>query len=56
MRSGLLKVLDQPATRQYVERLGAEVSKTTPEEVARRLQADLTTWVRIRKETGIKIE
>jgi tripartite-type tricarboxylate transporter receptor subunit TctC len=49
-------VLDQPGTRQSFERLGAEVVKSTPEEFARRLQADYTKWVRIRKETGIKVD
>jgi len=56
LREALLKVLAQPATRQNFERLGAEVRKTTPEEVAQRLQHDYEKWVRIRKETGIKIE
>ncbi|MGZ8267311.1 MAG: Bug family tripartite tricarboxylate transporter substrate binding protein, partial [Burkholderiales bacterium] len=56
LREALLKVLDQPATRQSFERLGAEVRKTTPEEVARRLQRDYEKWVRIRKDTGIKVD
>jgi tripartite-type tricarboxylate transporter receptor subunit TctC len=56
LREALLKVLDQPSTRQSFERLGAEVVKSTPEEFARRLQADYTKWVRIRKETGIKVD
>lgn len=56
LREALLKVLDQPNTRQNFERLGAEVSKTTPDEVARRLQDDLAKWIRIRKQTGIKVD
>jgi tripartite-type tricarboxylate transporter receptor subunit TctC len=56
LREALLKVLDQPATRQSFERLGAEVVKSAPEEFARRLQEDYTKWVRIRKETGIKVD
>lgn len=56
IRDALLKVLDQPSTRQSFERLGAEVSKTTPEEVAKRLQGDFDKWVRVRKQTGIKID
>ena len=56
LRDAVIKVLDRPATRQSFERLGAEVSKTTPEEVARRLQGDFDKWVRVRKQTGIKID
>jgi tripartite-type tricarboxylate transporter receptor subunit TctC len=56
LREALLKVLDQPSTRQNFERLGAEVVKSTPEEFARRLHEDYTKWVRIRKETGIKVD
>jgi tripartite-type tricarboxylate transporter receptor subunit TctC len=56
VRDALLKVLDQPTTRLSFERLGAEVVKSTPEEFTRRLQADYTKWVRIRKETGIKVD
>ena len=56
VREALLKVLDQPATRQSFERLGAEVVKSTPEEFARRVQNDYAKWTRIRKETGIKVD
>lgn len=56
VQDAVLKVLDQPATRQNFERLGAEVTKSTPEEFARRVQDDYAKWVRIRKETGIRLE
>ena len=38
LRAALLKVLDQPATRDTFTRLGADVIKSTPEEFARRVQ------------------
>jgi tripartite-type tricarboxylate transporter receptor subunit TctC len=56
LRDALNKVLDQPATRQSFERVGAEVRKTTPDEVAQRLKRDFDKWVRVRKATGIKVE
>ncbi len=56
VQSALLKVLDQPATRENFKRLGAEVPKSTPEEFARRLRDDYAKWIRIRKESGIKLE
>ena len=56
LRAALLKVLDQPATRDTFTRLGADVIKSTPEEFARRVQHDYAKWTRIRKETGIKLE
>ena len=56
LRDALNKVLDQAATRQSFERVGAEVRKTTPDEVARWLKRDYEKWVRIRKATGIKVD
>jgi tripartite-type tricarboxylate transporter receptor subunit TctC len=56
LRDALDKVLDQPATRQSFERVGAEVRKTTPGELAARLKRDYDKWVRVRKATGIKVE
>ena len=35
---------------------GAEVVANSPEEFTRRLREDYARWVRIRKETGIKID
>jgi len=40
----------------YTLRLGADVIKSTPEEFARRVQHDYAKWIRIRRETGIKLE
>jgi tripartite-type tricarboxylate transporter receptor subunit TctC len=56
LRDGVVTVLDQSRTRENFEKLGAEVIKSTPEEVVRRIQEDYAKWVRIRKETGIKID
>lgn len=56
LRDAVVRVIERPATRQSFERLGAEVSRTTPEEIAKRLQGDYDKWVRIRKQTGIKVE
>jgi tripartite-type tricarboxylate transporter receptor subunit TctC len=54
--AALLKVLDQPATRDTFNRLGAEVIKSTPEEVTRRISADLAKWKKVQQQTGIKID
>jgi hypothetical protein len=43
-------------TRQAFERMGAEVIKSTPEELMRRLTEDHARWARVRKQTGIRIE
>ena len=56
LREAVLKVLDEPRTRQAFEKLGAELVRSTPEDYARRLQDDLAKWTRVRKETGIKVE
>lgn len=56
LRDAVDAVIAQPRTREAFEKLGAEVNRTTPEEFTRRFQEDYARWVRIRKETGIKID
>ncbi len=56
VRDALLIVLDQPRTRQTFEKAGGEVIKSTPEDYLRRMQEEQARWVRIRKETGIRLE
>ena len=56
LRDAVVTVVAQPKVRETFEKLGAEVVKSTPEDFAKRLQADYTKWVRIRKETGIKVD
>lgn len=55
LRDGVLHVIAQPKVRDAFERLGAEVIQSSPEDFARRVKADYEKWVRIRKETGIKV-
>ena len=54
--TALLKVLDQPATRDAFSRLGAEVIKSTPEELTIRLAIDLAKWKKVQQQTGIKLD
>lgn len=56
LRDAVDAVIAQPRTREAFEKLGAEVVANSPEEFTRRLQEDYAKWVRIRKETGIRIE
>jgi len=56
LRDAVDTVIAQPRTREAFEKLGAEVVRNSPEEFTRRLQEDYARWVRIRKETGIKID
>jgi tripartite-type tricarboxylate transporter receptor subunit TctC len=56
VREALLAVLDQPRTRQTFEKAGGEVVKSTPEEYVRKMQEEQARYVRIRKETGIRLE
>ena len=56
LRDAVDAVIAQPRTRDAFEKLGAEVVSSSPEEFTRTLQQDTARWVRIRKETGIKIE
>jgi tripartite-type tricarboxylate transporter receptor subunit TctC len=54
--TALLKVLDQKTTRDAFNRLGAEVIKSTPEELSRRLGSDLAKWKKVQQQTGIKLD
>ena len=56
LRDAVDAVIAQPRTRDAFEKLGAEVVPGTAEEFTRRLQQDYARWVRIRKETGIRID
>jgi tripartite-type tricarboxylate transporter receptor subunit TctC len=56
LRDAISAVIAQQRTRDAFEKLGAEVVSNTAEDFTRRLQQDYARWVRIRKETGIKID
>jgi len=56
LRDAIDTVIAQPRTREAFEKLGAEVVSNSSEEFTRRLQEDYARWVRIRKETGIKMD
>ena len=55
LRDAVDAVIAQPRTREAFEKLGAEVVPNSAEEFTRTLQQDYARWVRIRKETGIRI-
>jgi tripartite-type tricarboxylate transporter receptor subunit TctC len=54
--TALLKVLDQPATRDAFNRMGAEVIKSTPEELSALIAGDLAKWKKVQQQTGIKLD
>ena len=54
--AALLKVLDQVSTRDAFTRLGADVIKSTPEELTKRMIADLAKWKKVQQQTGIKLD
>jgi tripartite-type tricarboxylate transporter receptor subunit TctC len=54
--TALLKVLDQPATRDAFTRLGADVIKSTPAELTKRMVTDLAKWKKVQQQTGIKLD
>jgi tripartite-type tricarboxylate transporter receptor subunit TctC len=56
LRDAVDTVIAQPRTREAFEKLGAEVVSNSPEDFTRRLRDDYARWVRIRKETGIRID
>lgn len=56
LRDAVDTVIAQPRTREAFEKLGAEVVPNSAEDFTRRLQQDYARWIRIRKETGIKID
>ena len=56
LRAAVDAVIAQPRTREAFEKVGAEVAANSAEEFTRKLREDYARWVRIRKETGIRID
>lgn len=56
LRDAVDAVIAQPRTRDAFEKLGAEVNPNSADEFTRRLQQDIARWMRVRKETGIRID
>lgn len=54
--TALTKVLDETATRESFARLGADVIKSTPEELTQRLTSDIAKWAMVQKRTNLKLE
>ena len=52
----LLKVLDLPSTRDTFSRLGAEVTRSTPEEMSKHLAVDFARWRKVQQQTGIRLD
>jgi tripartite-type tricarboxylate transporter receptor subunit TctC len=55
LRDAVDAVIAQPRTREAFAKLGAEAVPNSAEEFTRRLQQDTARWVRIRKESGLRI-
>ena len=55
LRAAIDAVIARPHTREAFEKLGAEVAPNSAAEFTRRLEQDYARWVRIRKETGIRM-
>jgi tripartite-type tricarboxylate transporter receptor subunit TctC len=56
LRDAIDTVIAQPRTREAFEKLGAEAAPNSAEEFTRQIRQDYERWVRLRKETGIRIE
>ena len=54
--AAVLKTLDMPATRDAFTRMGADVIKSTPDELTKRLTTDLARWKKVQQQTGIKLD
>jgi tripartite-type tricarboxylate transporter receptor subunit TctC len=52
----VLKTLDQRTTQEAFHRLGADVIKSTPEEVTRRITTDLAKWKKVQQRTGLLVD
>jgi tripartite-type tricarboxylate transporter receptor subunit TctC len=54
--AALTRTLDMSATRDAFARVGAEVAKSTPEELSKRLVNDLARWRKVQQMTGLKLD
>ena len=55
LRDGIDAVVAQPRVQDAFEKRGAEAGPNSADEFTRRLKQDTERWVRIRKESGIKV-
>jgi tripartite-type tricarboxylate transporter receptor subunit TctC len=56
LNNELVRVLGNPALKEKLTRLGAEVSPSSPEEFGAYLKSELVKWAQAVKESGAKVE
>lgn len=54
--AAVMKSLEMNSTREAFAKLGAEVIKSTPEELTRKLREDMAKWQKVKAATNIKLE
>lgn len=54
--AALVKVVEQPGTRDAFARLGAEAASSSTEEVTKRMVNDLARWKKVQQMTGLKLD
>ena len=52
----VIKAVELPATKDAFSKLGSEVIKSSPEELAARIRGDLEKWRKVQQKTGIVID
>jgi tripartite-type tricarboxylate transporter receptor subunit TctC len=56
VHAAVMKSLEMQATRDAFGKLGAEVIKSTPEELTRRIRDDMARWQKVKAATNIRLE
>ena len=56
LHSEIAKVLQQPAMREQIASLGADMSASTPEEFGAHIRSEIDKWARVIRAAGIKQE
>jgi tripartite-type tricarboxylate transporter receptor subunit TctC len=52
----ITKLLQQPEIKERFNALGAEVTPSTPEQLAALVKSDLTRWAKIVKDSGAQLD
>ncbi len=54
--AALIKVLNQPSTREAFTRIGADALHSTPEEFEKVMHSEITKWTKVIRDAHVKVE
>jgi tripartite-type tricarboxylate transporter receptor subunit TctC len=56
VHGALLKVLEQPSTKEHFMRIGADVLHSSPQEFEKVLRNEITKWTKVVRDANVRLE